>query len=376
MSNFTIQLEQSDLMAVLNKVSLALPAKTNKPAFEGIFIQSASDGRISFHAENDEHLAVTDTIQQMIGEEGTAVVPGKMFQEICRKLPAGEVKLAFDDRAVKITAGKAKVNLALIAESYPLTTMDTTNGISIKFPSGEFKKALAMVGVCIGHDEARQVLTGMKMAVKNGIAAIVCLDGFRMGLYKIKADSEKDANAIVPGTTLNALQKILPDNGDVEVTVLPTATMYKVNSTLLTSTSLQGDYPDYNAILPTSFKTQVRIENTAELNEACNRAQIIARDAKNSLLKFDFNDDGIIIEANGTSSGANSNISESVSADMIGEGMRIAFNEKYITQACRGMDSDSIVLNLNTPLTPMVITSPESDDKLYLVLPVRESTSM
>lgn len=371
MSNFTIQLEQSELMAVLNKVSLALPAKTNKPVLEGILIRSASDGRISFHAENEDHLAITDTIQQMVGEEGTAILPGKMFLEICRKLPAGEVKLAFDDRTAKITAGKAKVNLALIGEQYPVTPVDAAEGIAVKFSSGEFKKALAMVGVCIGHDEARQVLTGMKMAVKNGIATIVCLDGFRMGLYKLKAKSQKDADAIVPGATLNALQKILPDNGDVEVTVLPTATMYKVNSTLLTSNSLQGDFPDYNRLLPTSYKTQVRIENTEELNEACNRAQIIARDAKNSLLKFDFNDDGIIIEANGTSDGAHSDIRESVNADMLGEGMRIAFNEKYITQACRSMDGDSIVLKLNTPLTPMVITSPDTDDKLYLVLPVR-----
>lgn len=371
MSNFTIQLEQSELMAVLNKVSLALPAKTNKPVLEGILIRSASDGRISFHAENEDHLAITDTIQQMVGEEGTAILPGKMFLEICRKLPAGEVKLAFDDRTAKITAGKAKVNLALIGEQYPVTPVDAAEGIAVKFSSGEFKKALSMVSVCISHDEGRQVLTGMKMKIKEGVATIVCLDGFRMGLYKLKAESQKDADAIVPGATLNALQKILPDNGEVEVTVLPSGTVYKVDSTLLTSTSLQGDYPDYNAILPTSFKTQVRIENTAELNEACNRAQIIARDAKNSLLKFDFNDDGIIIEANGTSDGAHSDIRESVNADMLGEGMRIAFNEKYITQACRSMDGDSIVLKLNTPLTPMVITSPDTDDKLYLVLPVR-----
>lgn len=145
----------------------------------------------------------------------------------------------------------------------------------------------------------------------------------------------------------------------------------KINDIFISGNLLEGDFIDYNKLLPKDCSIELNVNRNQFLN-IIDRACAIASNEKNSLIKLSIEDNKIKIIANSDLGGS----SESVTVEKVkGDSLNIAFNARYLSEALKVINSDEIVLRLTTNVNPSTIQPKGQDNFVYLVLPVRVSTN-
>ena len=354
-------MNSQDLLEGLNTVTRALAARATKQILEGILI-SASENRVHMTC-SDGSLVIEYTNAASIQEEGQAVLPGKLFTELIRKMPVGDISVSVTDRrSAVIRCMKNRSSLAIMnADEYP-EFQAMHNGSVIKIPQNKLRDMISRVSFAIATDESRQILTGSLLEVSRSEARMVALDGFRLAMQKLFQPFD-----IIPGKVLNELSRILPDDDAFCNMLIDKNKMQCTFGNIrLSSGLLAGEYIDYRRILPSDFKTEAKA-NRISVQDAIERASLMAREGKNNLIRMSFHDDILKI----TSNAELGDVEEEMDATLNGEPVEIAFNARYITDVIRNVTDENLCMKFNSSISPCVVVPENGDDFIYLILPVR-----
>ena len=366
---FTVNVQE--LLEGLNTVTRALAARPPKQILEGVLIEADEDG-INLTC-SDGSLTIETGICADVREEGRAVLPGKLFTELCRKLPGGEVTIKVSDTyTASIRCMSFKSNLAgMNPVEYPeMASVDA--GIQVEIAQKQLREMISRVVFAIATDESRQILTGCLLEVTAKEARLVALDGFRLAIQKVMQDFELPAGmetlkAVIPGRVLNELSKILADEEEpCSMLIDKTRMQAKFGNTKLSTVLLAGEYIDYRRILPLSFKSVVKADRVG-VQSAIDRASLMAREGKNNLIRMSMNGQTLSI----TSNAELGDVLEELDASLTGDPIEIAFNAKYITDVIRNITDDELCMHFNSNVSPCVVSPIDGDQYLYLILPVR-----
>ena len=364
-------MNSQDLLEGLNTVTRALPARSPKQILEGILL-SASEDRVRMTC-SDGSLVIECTNAAVIKEEGQAVLPGKLFAELIRKMPVGDVNISVTDhRTAVIRCMKNRSSLAIMnADEYP-ELPPVNGGTAVKIPQNRLRDMISRVIFAIATDESRQILTGSLLEVSHTEARLIALDGFRLAMQKLFQPFELpegvDAvKAIIPGKVLSELSRILPDD-EAFCTMIFDRNRMQCNfgNIRLTSGLLAGEYIDYRRILPSDFKTEAKA-NRISVQDAIDRASLMAREGKNNLVKMSFHGDVLKI----TSNAELGDVEEEMEASLNGDPIDIAFNARYITDVIRNVTDENLCMKFNSNISPCVVVPESGDGFIYLILPVR-----
>ncbi len=366
---FTVNVQ--DLLDGLNTVTRALAARPAKQILEGVLLEAA-EGELTLTC-SDGSLTIETTLAADVREEGRTVLPGKLFAELARKLPGGEVTIKVGNtHAASIRCMSFKSNLAgMNPVEYPeMATVD--QGFCVGIPQKSLREMISRVVFSIATDESRQILTGCLLEIVADEARLVALDGFRLAIQKVcqpfalPADKEK-VSAVIPGRVLNELAKILADeDAFCNLTIDRNRMQASFGKTTLSTVLLAGEYIDYRKILPPSFKTVAKADRVSVQN-AIDRASLMAREGKNNLIRMAFAGETLSI----TSNAEMGDVLEELDCSLTGDPLEIAFNAKYITDVIRNITDDDLCMRFNSNVSPCVISPAEGDGYLYLILPVR-----
>ena len=364
-------MNSQDLLEGLNTVTRALAPRAAKQILEGILI-SASEGRVHLTC-SDGSLTIEYTNAASIREEGQAVLPGKLFTELIRKMPVGDVSVSVTDRRTAvIRCMKNRSSLAIMnADEYP-EFQAMQSGSVIKIPQNRLRDMISHVVFAIATDESRQILTGSLLEVSRSEARMVALDGFRLAMQKLfqpfeLPEGQEVVKAIIPGKVLNELSRILPDDDAFCNLLIDKNKMECTFGNIrLSSGLLAGEYIDYRRILPADFKTQARAKRT-EVQDAIDRASLMAREGKNNLIRMSFHENILKISSNAELG----DVEEEMEASLVGDPVEIAFNARYITDVIRNVSDDYLCMKFNSSISPCVVVPEKGDEFIYLILPVR-----
>ncbi len=366
---FTVNVQE--LLEGLNTVTRALAARPPKQILEGVLIEADEEG-VTLTC-SDGSLTIESSLVADVREEGRAVLPGKLFAELCRKLPGGEVTIKVgDNHMAAIRCMSFKSNLAgMNPVEYP-EMASVEAGTTVVLTEKELREMISRVVFAIATDESRQILTGCLLEVTANEARLVALDGFRLAIQKVIKDFELPANvttlkAIIPGRVLNEMSKILSeDEADCQLLIDKTRMQATFGNTKLSTVLLAGEYIDYRRILPGSFKTVVKADRIG-VQSAIDRASLMAREGKNNLIRMAMNGETLSI----TSNAEMGDVLEELSATLSGDPIEIAFNAKYITDVIRNITDEELCMHFNSDVSPCVVSPMDGDQYLYLILPVR-----
>ena len=366
---FTVNVQ--DLLEGLNTVTRALAARPAKPVLEGVLMEAEGDSLTL--TCSDGSLTIETCIYADIREEGRTVLPGKLFTELARKLPGGEVTIKVgDNHAASIKCMSSKSNLAgMNPVEYP-EMGGVEQGTLVCIPQKELKEMISRVVFAIATDESRQILTGCLLEVTQSEARMVALDGFRLAMQKVFQPFELPQGtellkAVIPGRVLNELSKILSDEDEFcKLLIDKTRMQASFGNTKLSTVLLAGEYIDYRRILPLSFKTVVKADRVGVQN-AIDRASLMAREGKNNLIRMAMSGETLSI----TSNAELGDVLEELDATLNGDPIEIAFNAKYITDVIRNITDDELCMHFNSNVSPCVVSPIDGDQYLYLILPVR-----
>ncbi|MGI6315149.1 MAG: DNA polymerase III subunit beta [Christensenellales bacterium] len=365
-----IRCSQEELSYALSVVARALPIRGedagNIP--DGVLLTADSRG-LTLTVIN-ERMGITTRIDAQVKEEGVVLI-GRIFNEVVRHLPKGEVTLERKDTRMYISAPGSRIMLSCREEdTYPLLPSERAQSPVI-LKQQVFRDMVRQTAFAASMDLSRPILTGVYLHVKDQKLTMVSLDGFRLALRETElGDAYKELSAVVPASAMTELSRIAgSDEENIDLTFTPQHLIADMGETRFSTRLLKGEYINYAQLLTTESQTNVVISRM-DLVEAVERASAIAQEARNNLVKLTIrNDGGVRLHAESEMG----SVDEDLDGHVTGRELEIAFNSRYIGDVIKNLSEDSIKMCFNTSISPCVIRPVTGTEFLYLVLPVRVS---
>lgn len=358
-----------DLSDAVLKVVKACAGKTVSPVLECIKISAVNDAVILTATDNE--ISIQKTIKAEVLEEGEVCVPGKYFSDFIKKLEGVEITLSADDKKMDIFYADSQTDLQILpADEFPKIDLDIREN-SFTLKTEDLKKFISSTCFCCATDDSRPILKGCQFLIEDGNISVTSLDGFRLATVSGQVvSSTGNLEIVCPARTLSEIEKMLPDEGDTEIFVQKGRILVAYDGTVLTSRLYNGDFIKKENIIPKDFTTRVAV-NKELLKASIERAAILVRGDKNSLIIFDVSGDKIEISSNSEIG----NVQEPVKAQTEGKDVKIAMNSKFIIEAVNALDEDEILISFNNQIQPFICENIKDKSKLYLILPVRTANN-
>lgn len=355
------------LSEAVNIVSKAVSVKSNLPHLEGILLEAF--GGILTLTSNNLEISIKKTISANISEEGKIVLNCKMFSEILRKLPEDVCEIMTNEKNnISISCLNSDYKIAgLPADEFPQPPeVEEENHITIK--SSALKDIIDKTLFAVSLDNTRKIFTGSLYEINDNNLTVVSIDGYRLAL--VKNYFEKNLNSskmIIPGKSQGELAKILKGGEDnIEIYFCDKYVLFEGEGIKFTSRLIEGEFFAYKKTIPAESKIIVKAV-CREFLKSVERVEPIIDEVNKNCVRLKYGSGKIIIRCE-TVLGT---VCDSVECDYFGEEFEIGFNYRYLHDAASRCKGEEIQMSINSPINPMIMTNPEDDSFLYLVLPVK-----
>jgi DNA polymerase-3 subunit beta len=224
-------------------------------------------------------LGITCWIGAQIEEEGSITIPARIFADLVSTLPGDKVSLALTARtqSLNIRCGTSNFDIKGIdaQEFPPMPIPDLASGVELNV--ADFKDMIRQVGFAASADEARPVLQGVLMEINENQMSLAATDGFRIAVRNAELSNAiaNPVKVIIPARSLGELARIATDGNETVTMVVPQdrgQAIFHMKDAELVTQLIEGNFPDYRAILPRNFKTRTII-STTEFLKACRQAR-------------------------------------------------------------------------------------------------------
>ena len=355
--------------SLLKSVSISLkavPSKTTMPILECILID-ASTNQIKF-TTNDMELGIETIVEGTIEEKGMIALDAKILYEIIRRLPDNDVTIKTDDKLTAfITCEKAKFTipgksgedfayLPIIEREECLTVSQFT-----------LKEMIRQTIFSIAANETNKLMTGELFEIKDNCLKIVSLDGHRIAIRRMELKKDySDRKVVVPGKTLNEISKILSGEIDdlVNIYFSKNHILFEFDQTIVVSRLIEGEYFRIDQMLSSDYETKISI-NKKEFLDCIDRATLLVREGEKKPIIIEISDNTMELRIDSAMGSMDENI------DIIKEGkdILIGFNPRFLIDALKVIDDETISIYLVNPKAPCFIRD-DDENYTYLILPV------
>jgi DNA polymerase III subunit beta len=359
---------KDELAEKLQVAGRGVSTRTTVQILAGILLR-ADGGRLSLSA-TDMEISLRVSLEAQVEDEGSVVVPGRLLVEIVRLLPAGEVTISHraEEGVVELTCGSASYRLnTYAAEDFPrLPEIEDESAFTVEKEA--FVDTIARVGRSASRDESRPVLTGVLVRFEGDKLVMAATDSYRLSVKETSlSDSPgREIEAIVPARALAELARIAQggESGTIRVGVQENQVVFGVDDVWLTARRIDGQFPNYKQLLPETFEAEVTMPRE-EFLDVVRRTSVLAQ--RKSPLRLRFEDGELTVSAQTQDVGE---AQESLPISYSGEPIEIGFNADFLRDGLESVNDESVRLKLISPLRPGLIHG-ESDDFLYLIMPIR-----
>jgi len=348
----------------LNAVDKIVVSKNTLPILNNVLIKT-EDNQVILSA-TDLEIGVNYYLGGKIEAEGNITVPGKVLSNFINSLNEEKISLETNNGILSAKTNKSEANInGMSADDFPSIPKVVGKEI-LEIDGNILKTAISQVVFSSSYDESRPVLTGVYFIINNNLLKLIATDSYRLAEKTINIPTTDNANFIVPTKTIHELLRILSGNEKVKIVVSENQVMFLLPDMDLTSRLIEGEYPDYEQIIPKTFKTKTKV-STTELTNTIKTASLFARENANNI-KLTFQKDHILIEATSSQLG---NFKSQISCEVVGEDNEISFNARYLLDALNGIDGAMVNLEMIGKLNPGVIRPDSNSGILYIIMPLR-----
>jgi DNA polymerase-3 subunit beta len=364
------------LGAGLNAVSRAVSSRVTLPILNNVLV-AARSGSLHLTATNLD-LTIHHSLAAEVEEEGEVTVPARMLSEFVSALPEQPLHWQLDvsHQTVGLQSGRFDAHIRGVdAKEFP-PLPDVSDGDTVELDPGTLLTAIDQTVIAASSDDGRPIYTGVLTEISGSEVTLVATDGHRLAIRVAQATeggrSIERLGVIIPARALSELSRLLkpvassPASVSLTVGASRAQVKFELPGYELTARLIDGVYPSYEKVIPTSSQTVVRV-STEELRRTTKVVSLFARDAAN-VLKIRCEPAQIVLSANTNEVGDNV---ATVEATVDGDSLGIAFNARYVADVLNLIDSPEVELILNGPLSPGLIRAPGDDSYRYVIMPVR-----
>ena len=366
-------IKKDDLFDGIRIVERATSMKGLQPVLANILIETVDKSAIKFSA-TDLDLTVIATVQAQVKEEGKITLPAKKLSEIVSRLSDSLInfKLFEETNSVNLTSKNAKFDIiGISATEFPAVgenvEMLEENAIEIELKP--FTKAIKQAGFAAAGYESNNLLSGVVCDISENTLEMASTDGNRLARVREKIENKgKTGQLIIPSKTLQEFIKMSAfiDENSVKIFTDKTKLIIKSENTMIISRLMEGQYPKYNQLIPQD-SPKIAVVNISQLISSLERVAIMVNE-KTSIVKFEFNDNKLILTADTPDAGKSQ---DEIDVDYAFEELKIAFNYRYVLDSLKNMETIEVKIGLNTGLSATVLKPNNDEDYVCLIMPVQ-----
>ena len=369
-----LEIKQNILLTHLNYVIKGISNKNLRPILNCIKFDLTEEGL--YLESTDNEIAIKTFIPKKSIEKiencGQIVISGKYIYDIVRKLPEEIINIEeVIDNKIYITTKNSsfKLNCSNPNEFPDLELEYRKDPIILN--QKVFKTIISQTSFATSTGESRPVLTRINFKIEKNNMECTATDSYRLSIKKITLETEinENINIIIPTKNLLELTKLMTnDENQIEMHIFNNKAIFKFDNITMMTRLISGTYPDTSKLIPEEFNITMKVK-LSDFYSAIDRASLLTNENDKNTIKLESKDNIVIISSNIPEIG---NVEETISVDKKEkENIKIAFNSKFMMDGVRVIESEELELKFNGEFKPIIIKSPENDDLIGLILPIR-----
>jgi DNA polymerase-3 subunit beta len=364
-----VKAKRDEILAPLSAVSGIIERRHTLPILSNVLIDRSASS-VSFLATDIEIQITARSSLAASGEAKAVTVGARKLVDILRALPDGaEVTLQQQDKRLLLKAGKSRFTLQTMpAEDFPRLAKPAGEVARFALPQKALRRLLGLVQYAMAQQDIRYYLNGLLMVVEDKQLKLVATDGHRLAFASLELAADLPRQeVIVPRKTVLELSKLLADSDDeVKIEVSPAQAAFSFGSIELVSKLVDGKFPDYTRVIPTTHKNRLNIEREA-LRQALLRAAILSNE-KFRGVRWVLGDGSLkIVSSNAEQEEAH----EEIEVKYSGDSLDIGFNVNYLLDVLNNVSGTEIECAFGDSSSSALISYSSEKDFKYVVMPMR-----
>ncbi len=407
-SSDTFSCRQENLAAGLGLVGHIVKERTTLPVLSNILL--ATDNGSLKLAATDLAIGITCRVGAKVEADGAITLPARALVDWVTALSQDLVTVSLNGSATaRLSAGRFQSTLKGIdAQEFPIIPLFDEGQAVARIAPEALATMIDQVAFAAAKDESRPILTGALAQFEGDRFTLAAADGFRLSARTMTLDApvSQPLEAIIPARALQELGRVLAKSKTDDGVAIalragasasePAQVMFNVGSVELVSQVIDGNYPDYRAIIPNAHSARV-VADTAALLKACKVAEVFARGGVNVVRvtvtpgpeqtlsevpapalsevegepKRESKDEApgrIMIKAVSAETGDSAG---EVDAVVEGSPIEIGFNVDYLIDALKAMKTPQVSIELNAPDKPGVLRPVGDDAFAHVIMPMQ-----
>ena len=377
-----LSVSKDEIQDKLSNIQNIVEKKNTMPILSHFLLDAGK--KASYIVATDLETAIKEPVTMKVEEQGKLCIPARKLFEIVREIDGDLSFESVGESAsspigggwLKVKAGTSEFKLACLpANEFPAwPAMEDEEELTIKATA-----LLEMIERTIysaGESDTRYTLNGLLFHVQTNskVLTVVGTDGHRLAFIvkQMEEESKEEKRLIVPRKAVSELRKFL--NGEEEKTKILIGKNHLLFSVVgnvqFLTRLIEATYPNYEHVIPQSNEKKVSISREA-FTKALRRVSVISRERANAV-RFDFEE--TVSGGNLVISSSNPDLGEAreeVAADYKGDKLTAGFNARYLIETLGAMNADRIVLELQDPLSPVLVKEEGREDYRCVVMPMR-----
>ena len=354
------------LSAAIDGVSKAVTLRSTIPVLEGILLKA--EGFQLTLTGYDLEMGIVTTIEANVKEPGEIVLNAKLLSSMVSRMPSGQITIqSAENGKTTIQSGVAQFEIqSMSATDFP-ELPNTGAEETLNIPTGVLRDMIDRTLYAVSQDEKKPAHTGELFEIKNNCLKVVSLDGHRISIRKMPLKKDySDRKVVVPGKTLSEVSKILSGEVDDQVSIYFTKNhiLFEFDQTIVVSRLIEGEYFRIDQMISSDYETKIKI-NKKEFLDCIDRATLLVREGEKKPIIIEITDNSMELRIDS----AMGSMNENIDIDKEGKDILIGFNPRFLIDALKVIDDETISIYLVNPKAPCFIRDDE-ENYTYLILPV------
>lgn len=368
---------QDTFSKYLNIMSRVVSNKPGLPILNNVYFE-ATKGKLVMKT-TDLELSISTWIGADVEDDGKITLPAKQLSEFVNSVPQEKIDVTVERQNFNISTSNNSASFnTMPPDDFPnIPSVEKKEEPFLQINSADFLLAVNRVAFAAATDDIKPVLTGVKIEIKdNGTASFVATDGLRLSKQDITIEKGiKNKDFLVPVRALLELSYIVNEVGEEAGSMISlfliedkNQVMFRVGDIDIISRLIDGEFPEYEQIIPTGYKTKCNVDRDEFLN-SLKIVNIIARSVLGNkmILQIQSKENRISLSAVQSDLGKNESNFE---CKVEGDNLKIAFSSKLLSDILNHIDSEKILFECSEAIRPGVFKIDDDNNFIHLVMPM------
>jgi len=371
---------QENLSRGLSIVGRAVASRPTLPVLSHVLL-STDQSQLKL-AATDLELSIVCWVGAKVEAEGATTVPARLIVDLVNSLPPERIDLSLEEQTLHLRCGNNEADIKGIdAEEFPLLP-ELDGGQQITLAPDLFRQMIAQVVFAAAVDESRPILTGVLARFEGDTLVLAAADGFRLSVSEARLDEPvpEPISVIIPAKAMNELVRIGSEEEEpigLYITPARSQVLFHLQGNAganegrifgidLVSQLIEGNFVNYQQIVPTSHTTRTVLDTQALL-KACRTASIFARSEAN-VIHLDIDPSGRVQISATSAEMGDSEID--LDATVEGDAIEIAFNVRFLMDVLAVIDTPQVAIETSSSARPGVIRPVGADGFVHVIMPM------